>query len=300
MENNRNATLGRVALLMTTLIWGSSFVILKSTLDSMPALWVLAMRFSGAAVLMALIGIRQFRNFTWAYLKYGAILGGVLFSAYVLQTYGLAYTTPAKNAFLTATYCVIVPFLWWAFIKKRPDRYNTMAAFICLLGMAFVSLEGDLTVNIGDVLTMCCGFFYALHIIVTARAVETCNVVLLSIFQFLCAAVLCWIAAPLVSAFPQAVPASAWISVAYLCVMCTGVCFLLQSYGQKYTPPQSTAIILTLESVFGTVVSLIFYHEQITLKVAAGFALIFVSVIISETKLSFLHREKVPVPEHVK
>ena len=72
--------------------------------------------------------------------------------------------------------------------------------------------------------------------------------------------------------------------------MCTGICFLLQTIGQKHTSPQTASIILTLESVFGTLLSVIFYHERLSLKTATGFLLIFAAVLISETKLSFLRR----------
>ena len=104
------------------------------------------------------------------------------------------------------------------------------------------------------------------------------------------AALLCWISAPISAPFPTAVPASAWISIAYLCIMCTGVCYLLQTIGQKYTSPQTSSILLTLESVFGTLISVVFYHEQLTVRELAGFVLIFAAVLISETKLEFLHR----------
>ena len=262
MPAKDHSTLGRLALLGTTIIWGSSFIILKNTLNSLPTLWILAFRFSGAA----------------------------LYCAYTLQTYGLLYTTPGKNAFLTATYCVIVPFLWWAFFKKRPDRYNVAAALVCIAGMALVSLEGDLSLGLGDALTMCCGLFYALHIIVSSRGLEKYGVLPLTTVQLATTAVLCWITAPVASPFPQSVPASAWLSVAYLCVMCTGACYFLQALGQKYTSAQSASIILTLESVFGTLFSVAFYHEQLTLKTISGFVLIFAAVLISETKLAFLRR----------
>ena len=72
--------------------------------------------------------------------------------------------------------------------------------------------------------------------------------------------------------------------------MCSAVCYLLQTVGQKYTPPSAAAVIMTLESVFGTVISIIFYHERLTAAIAAGFVIIFVSIIISETKLSFIKR----------
>jgi len=241
-----------------------------------------------AALLMALIGWKELRSFSSEYLRKGLGLGAALFTAYTLQTFGLEHTTPGKNAFLTATYCVIVPFMWWFFTKKRPDRYNIAAALVCICGMALVSLDGSLSLGLGDGLTICCGFFYALHIILTAKAVEGRSPVLLSMVQFAVAGLLCWIAAPFVSAFPQNVPSSAWWSIAYLCFMCTGICFLLQTIGQKHTSPQTASIILTLESVFGTLLSIIFYHEQLSLKTAMGFVLIFAAVLISETKLSFL------------
>lgn len=288
MANGQNRRLGRASLLGATLIWGSSFIILKSTLDSVPTLWVLALRFTGAAALMALIGWKELKQLDLQYLKKGAVLGTALFAAYTLQTFGLEYTTPGKNAFLTATYCVLVPFMWWAFTKKRPDAYNLGAALVCIIGMAMVSLDGDLSLGLGDGLTICCGIFYALHIILTSRAVEGRSPVLLSMVQFAVAGLWCWVTAPMVSAFPTGVPASAWWSIAYLCFMCTGICFLLQTIGQKHTTPQTASIILTLESVFGTLLSVIFYHEQLSLKTLTGFVLIFIAVLISETKLSFI------------
>lgn len=288
MANGQNRRLGRASLLGATLIWGSSFIVLKSTLDSVPTLWVLALRFTGAAALMALIGWKELKQLDRQYLKKGAVLGTALFAAYTLQTFGLEYTTPGKNAFLTATYCVLVPFMWWAFTKKRPDAYNLCAALVCIIGMALVSLDGDLSLGLGDGLTICCGIFYALHIILTSRAVEGRSPVLLSMVQFAVAGLWCWVTAPMVSAFPTGVPASAWWSIAYLCFMCTGICFLLQTIGQKHTTPQTASIILTLESVFGTLLSVIFYHEQLSLKTLTGFVLIFIAVLISETKLSFI------------
>ena len=288
MPAKDHSTLGRLALLGTTVIWGAACISLKNTLNSLPTLWILAFRFSGAALIMALAANKQLKTLDRRAFKYGLAMGAALYCAYTLQTYGLLYTTPGKNAFLTATYCVIVPFLWWAFFKKRPDRYNVAAALVCIVGMALVSLEGDLSLGLGDALTMCCGLFYALHIIVSSRGLEKYAVLPLTTVQLATTAVLCWITAPIASPFPQSVPASAWLSVAYLCVMCTGACYFLQALGQKYTSAQSASIILTLESVFGTLFSVAFYHEQLTLKTVSGFVLIFAAVLISETKLSFL------------
>lgn len=290
MDQRKYGHIGRLALICATLLWGSSFVVLKTTLDSVPTLWVLAIRFTGAAVLMGLGSIKSLRHIDRDCLKSGAMMGLALYAAYTLQTFGLQFTTPGKNAFLTATYCVITPFLWWAFTRRRPDGSNLLAAVVCITGMALVSLSGDLSIGLGESLTMCCGFFYALHIIFTSRSVEKYGVGVLTTLQFATAALLCWITAPISAPFPESIPSSAWLSIGYLCVFCTGACYLLQTIGQKYTSPQTSSILLTLESVFGTLISVIFYHEQLTLREVAGFVLIFLAVIISETKLEFLRK----------
>ena len=291
MHAKNQTVLGRAALLGCTFLWGTSFVVLKNTLDSMPALWILAIRFFGAAALMALFGATKLKQLDRGYWKGGIVMGVCLAVAYIIQTYGLVYTTPGKNAFLTATYCVIVPFLWWVIRHQKPDRYNAFAAFICFIGMGLVSVQEDLSIGLGDAITVCCGFFYALHIIATSSAAEGRDPVLLSMVQFLVAGVVTLVLAVCFVPFPDRVPSSVWGGIAYLCILCTGVCFLLQTLGQKYTPPAEVAIILTLESVFGTIISILFYHEKLTLQVACGFVLIFAAVLISETKLEFLRKK---------
>ena len=130
--SHAHTRLGRFALIATTLLWGSSFTIMKDALATVPTLWLLTIRFSGAAMLMALIGIRSLRRLDRGYLGGGACMGVCLYLAYTIQTYGLVHTTPGKNAFLAATYCVFVPFFWWLIHKRRTDRYNLAAALLCL------------------------------------------------------------------------------------------------------------------------------------------------------------------------
>ena len=287
----RKSALGRLCLIGCTFLWGTSFVVLKSALDAMPTLWILAIRFLGAALLMALFGARQLTKLDRSYWKGGTVMGLFLTAAYIIQTYGLVYTTPGKNAFLTATYCVLVPFLWWVIRRQKPERSHVIAAVICFVGIGLVSLQEHLTVNPGDLITLFCGLFYGLHIIATSVYAKDCDAVLLSMVQFLTAAVICFALAPLVSPFPAQVPSDTWLRIAYLCIMCTGVCFLLQTIGQKYTPANEVAIFLTLESVFGAAISVLFFHERLTFQVFCGFVLIFLAVLISETKPAFLQKK---------
>ena len=284
--------LAKPMLFSAALIWGTSFFIMKNALDVMPVYYLLAIRFTAGAVLLSLVCWKKWKDFTADYLWRGAIIGGCLFLAYAVQTFGLSYTTPSKNAFLTAVYCVIVPFLYWAVMKQRPDRYNIAAALLCVTGVGLVSLNGDLSVNIGDVLTLICAFFYAAHIVAVAKVSPGKDIYLLTIFQFGFAAVYSWCFGILNETFPvEAIvdPAVFW-PLAYLCIMATTVALLFQNVGQIWSDPASASVILSLESVFGVICSVIFYGDQVTVPMAIGFVLIFVAVLCSETKFSFLRK----------
>ena len=157
--------LAKPLLFLAAFIWGTSFFIMKNTLDSVPVLWLLTFRFTTGAVLVGLLCGRKWRTrFTPDYVWRGAVLGSLLFAAYAVQTFGLVGTTPSKNAFLTATYCVLVPFLHWAVSRQRPDRFHLLAAFLCITGVGLVSLNGSLTITWGDLLSLGSALFYALHI----------------------------------------------------------------------------------------------------------------------------------------
>ena len=292
MTENK-ALLGRLAIVGTVLVWGTSFVILKTTLDSIDTMWILAIRFSVSAALLGLAGWKQLRKMDRAVVRGSVIMGCFLAAAYIVQTYELKYTTPGKNAFLTATYCVLVPFMAWGVYRRRPDASNIAAAFLCIIGIGLVSLGGQNgAMNIGDALTLLCGVFYGIQIIMMEQYAGKGDALSITAVQFAAGAVICWVGALFFEQPPVNVPASAWMSVAYMSVMCTAVCFFLQAWGMKYTPSSTTAVIMTLESVFGTVISIVFYHEAMSFRLVLGFVLIFAAVLISETKFSYLKKRR--------
>ena len=285
--------LAKPMLFVAALIWGTSFFIMKNALDAVPVFFLLAIRFSAGAVLLALVCGRRWKSFTPDYLWRGAIMGGFLFLAYSIQTFGLALTTPSKNAFLTAVYCVIVPFLTWAVVKKRPDRYNIAAALLCVTGVGLVSLNEQLSINAGDLLTLVCALFYASHIVAVEKVSPGKDITLLTVFQFAFAGLYAWIGGGLTETFPaQALTnPEVFLPLLYLCVMATTVALLFQNVGQVWSDPASASVILSLESVFGVLFSVIFYGDPVTPRLVVGFALIFVAVVCSETKFSFLRKK---------
>lgn len=286
--------LAKPMLFAAAFIWGSSFFIMKGAVDVIPTFYLLAIRFTGGVALLALICGRKWKRFTADYLWRGAIMGAFLFLAYSVQTFGLAETTPSKNAFLTAVYCVLVPFLYWLVARQRPDRYNILAALLCISGVGLVSLTESFTVTRGDALTLCCAVFYASHIVSVAKVSPGKDIYILTVFQFFWAAVYAWVCGLLFQQFPPVetlLNTDMVIQMGYLIVMATTVALLFQNVGQVWSDPASASVILSLESVFGVLCSVIFYGDPVTGRLLAGFALIFVAVVCSETKFSFLRRK---------
>ena len=244
MTDKKN-NLGRAALFLATLIWGISFVLMDLALDSIMTLYILAFRFLGAAVILLIAGFRELKKLSWRYAGAGALMGAVLFAAYALQTYGLMLTTPGKR-FSDGAYCIIVPFLSWFVNRKRPDRYNIMAAVIGLGGVGLISLNDSFQLGTGDALTIACGFFFAVHIIVTGRAVGSRSPVLLTMLQFAAAGIIAGVLALIFEPAPQNIPPATVWNLVFMTVAGTAL-YLLQVFGQKHTPP-SHSVIMTFEA----------------------------------------------------
>ena len=286
--------LAKIALFSAALIWGSSFIVVKSAVDVFEPFMLLGFRFTIACALLCLIFRKKLSLLNKDYFIKGGIIGFCLFAAYGLQTVGITDTTPGKNAFLTAIYCVLVPFLFWIVDKCKPDMFNFLAAFLCIGGIGLVSLSGDLSIRMGDALTLVGGFFYAAHMVSVAKFSQDKDPVLITILQFGFCALFAWVVGFLFEDFPTKWSVSSVGGMLYLAVFATAAALLLQNIGQKHTPPAAASIILSLESVFGVLFSVLFYHEEVTPRLLTGFVLIFFAVVISETKLSFLFKNKAP------
>lgn len=184
----------KLMLFSSAVIWGSSFFILKNTLDELPVYFLLCVRFLFSAILLSIVFVKKWKLLNLKYLWTGAITGAFLGFAYIFQTIGLKHTTPGTNAFLTTVYCVIVPFLSWAVSKKRPDIYNFIAAAICITGIGLVCLDGKMSFSfLGEGFTLICGIFYALQIVAVEKWCSDLDVILHTIIQFFTAFFICFI-----------------------------------------------------------------------------------------------------------
>lgn len=279
---NKRRVWSRLALLSAAMIWGSSFFVLKNTIEELPPCFVLALRFTVSSALLLILFHGKLRDFKLSYIWKGGLLGGSLYAGYLLQTYGLMETSPGKNAFLTAIYCVIVPFLFWGVTGAKPGASKIFAAVLCLAGIGTLSLTDGFSISRGDALTLLSGLMYAVYMVMVAVFTKNEDVTLLSAAQFVIAAILFWVTSLGVETIPAVIPAKAWWPLIYLSVFCTAVALMLQNIGQKYTNPGTASILLSLEAVFGVFFSAIFYGEELTPRLLVGFAMVFAAILIAQ------------------
>ena len=278
----------KLSLAACAAIWGGSFVVMKDTLDNIPPAWLMGIRFAASAVIVGALFWRRLRdNLDGSHLAMGAILGLASGAAFVVQNIGLDDTTPGRNAFLTATYCVMTPFINWLVTRRRPDGGNVLAAVLAIVGGGLVALGDDLSLIMsgGDWMTLVAAVLFAVHIVLVARFSSAHDVMTLTVVQLAVSALVA-LGTALVLEVPPAPEVFAspdtWLSLAYLVLLSSCVCMVFQNLGQAHVPPAQASLLLSLESVFAVVASVLFYGELVTPRIALGFGTIFVAVLVSE------------------
>ena len=284
MNNRQRELISCAGLLLITIIWGFSFVVIKNSLDFITPMYMLAVRFTIAGVGLILIFPRKTFRASKASIKHGALIGLMLFLAEVFQTYGINHTTAGKNAFLTTFYVIMVPVLHLIFNHKRPDRICIIASVMAFVGLGMISLNGEKGILLGDWLTLICGIFYAAQIVLIARYALEDDPIVISIYQIVFAAIYSLIFAPITEGLPSIgmFGRDSVVGLLYIGLLSTLLCFLVQNICQKYAPPAPSAIIMSFESVFGAVFSAIFLKERMTTKMIIGCVIMFVSVVLIE------------------
>ncbi len=268
-------------LIAVTVIWGGGFVASDMALKSLRPFQIMAIRFLLATVLMGAASIRELKGIDFKEIRAGVLMGCALFVGFAFQIVGLQYTTPSKNAFLTALNVVMVPFIAFLILKKKISRKSIAGAIMAIFGVGLLSLEKDLSLGIGDALTLVCAVGFAFQIFFTSEFVKKYRAVVLNFVQMLTAVILSVISLYLFGETEFHVTTQGWLSVLYLGVISTALCYLLQTASQKYVDETKAAIILSMESVFGTIFSILILHEQVTLRMICGCVIILAAVIVS-------------------
>lgn len=288
---------GVFILLITALIWGSSFVAQSVGMESVEAFTFNGIRtLLGAAVLIPFILVRDFisnkkssvakeakKKENKSLIIYGSIIGVILCIASNLQQQAFNYSTSGKIAFITAFYMLFVPFLG-LFIRKKVPVLTWICVALGAVGLYFLCItnEGLSSINKGDILALLCAVFYAVHILAVEKFAPSIDGVKLSCVQFIVSGTISVILMfifenPDINAIKTAA-----VPILYSGVMSCGIAYTFQIIGQKYTESTVASLLMCMESVFGVICGALILKEMLSGRELAGCVIMFVAIILSQ------------------
>lgn len=277
---------GELGLIITAIIWGSGFVATAVALIYYTPYQTMAIRFLVGGIVLSLVFFNRLKHISRDMLLKGGGLGTILYISFALQTVGLQFTTPSKNAFITAVNVVIVPVIAFIFYQKKLNKSEVIGAVLAITGIGFMSLQLSGTINFGDFLTFLCAIGFAFHIVYTAKFVQGEDPIQLTLIQLLTAAAIGLIVITARGELMMSFEPVALMPVLYLGIFSTTIAYLLQTAGQKLVSETKAAIILSTEALWGTLFSVIILSELITLRMTIGAILILAAILISELQLN--------------
>lgn len=292
-----NRFFGEGIMLIVTLLWGATFVIVKESINDISTMLFIAIRFSIAIIILFPILFKVRKEFTKEAFTAGLIIGFLLFGGFAAQTVGLKYTTATKSGFLTGSAVVMVPFLQIIIAKRKPTLGAIIGVIFVFTGILLLSsdtntifsifVEFKENFTIGDFLTLICALFFALYIIYIDKFTKLHHFWVLVIMQMGVTALLAF-----VFLFVGSYSGIENVRIEftnyllfglfYTSIFATLVTTVLQTKYQKLISPTKAGIIFSLEPVFAAVFAFFLLNEKITNLGYVGAALIFAGLIISE------------------
>ena len=274
--------LGIIGLVIVTIIWGGGFVASDIALNELSPFEIMSYRFLIASIIMGVFAWRNLKTIRKDEIIYGSILGIALFSGFTLQIIGLKYTTPSNNAFLTATNVVMVPFIAYFIGRKNLNKADIIGSFTALIGVGILSLQSNFSISAGDLFTLFCALGFAFQIYLTGIFGKKIRPSILNFLQMFTAFCLSIVGLLFSGRINLSLSKQGFSAIIYLGVVSTALCYFLQTAAQKHVDETKSAIILSMEAVFGTLFSIILLGEKPNLKMVIGGIMILSAVLISE------------------
>lgn len=285
MKNRTNlwVTLG---LLVVAVIWGSGFIATQIAIDEgLSAPFIMFVRFTTASLVLGLTFRKDIKKMGKRDFKMGLVAGVFLFLGFILQTIGLAFTTPSSNAFITATSVVMVPFFSWIAFKQAPEKKAFVAAIICLMGIGIIAFSsgGGLKLGVGDGFTLLCAIAFAIHTVSMGQFAPRMNSNILTFLQITTGAVLSFFMFMLVDRDFTAFESLKGLgAVVYLGVFSTCIAYSIQTVCQRFASPTKVSIIVSTEALVGSLFSVMLGFEPFTRFLLIGGLAIIVAMLIIE------------------
>jgi drug/metabolite transporter (DMT)-like permease len=279
--------LADAALIMVTIFWGVSFVVIKDALAMTTPANLTFWRFFITCAMLLPVGFIKRHDFSPGLIKPGALCGVLLFLAFFTQASGLVFTLASRAGFLTGLNVVFTPLLVVLLFKRLPSPLALTGALLAFAGLYMLSLAGEahgVPLNIGDLLNLGCALFVSCHVLALARYAPGSDSFWLTYLQFLIIALACFLWALLSGGLSFDLPAEVWLAALFLAGLCTVAAFWTQTWAQKFIPPTRTAIIFSLEPVTAAICGYVFLKEPLGVYGAIGGGMIVLGLIIAEFK----------------
>ena len=278
---------GNLLLLLTAMIWGSSFVAQSAGADVISPAFFNGSRMLLGSLVLAPLAVYRMRRYVPASSRRTLLTGGVccgllMFTGSYLQQIGIAYTTAGKAGFLTALYVVLVPVLG-IFLKKRPKPILWVSVALACVGLYFLCFtDKTFSLAMGDTLMLSGAVLFAFHILVIDHFSPLVDGVCLSFVQFLTAGSLGLLVAFATEQPTFAALGAAAVPILYTGIFTMGVAYTLQSVAQKDTDPTVASLILCMESVFAVVFGWLILHETLSLREGVGSVFMFIAILLAQ------------------
>jgi drug/metabolite transporter (DMT)-like permease len=269
-----------LALVGIAAIWGLTFVMVQDAIEEIEPMTFLAYRFLPAAALVALVFWRPLRDLPAAGWRAGFVMGIFLTAGYVAQTFGLEHTTASNAGFITGLFVVLTPLFGAVIFGVQVVRAAWGAAILSAFGLLLLSgAGGDLNVE-GDGVVFLCACAFAIHILLTSRAVKRFDVGALVAVELAVCGLFCLAWAAFAGQLEAPRGATVWSALLVTSLLASALGFLVQSYAQRYASPARTALILAAEPAFAGLFGYLLQDEHLSAVAWMGAVLIMLAIVL--------------------
>ena len=280
MKSLSHARIATFALLGVTVVWGSTFILIKDSITRQPPADFLATRFTIAALLLVLVRPKALKSISKHTLVRGSLLGVALGGGYLAQTFGLRTAPAVVSGFITGLFVVFTPIIGGWILRRPIGRWPWVGVLLATIGLALLSLKGW-SMGGGEALTVLTAVGFALHIVGLGEWSMHENAYSFAIVQLSIVSLLCWVAA-LPDGYQPPPDRGVWGALLFISVTCTAVAFVVQTWAQALVAPTRAAVIMTMEPVFSGVFAVYVGNENMTLKMLIGGALVLLAMYLVE------------------
>lgn len=272
------------SLLIITIFWGSSYLLMKIGLGGLGTFDLIALRFSIAFIILAAIFFKKLKTtISKKLMKSSAILGGLLFVGFVFMVLGLKYTSTDDASFLTCLSGIFIPIISFICFKQKLKLKVIISIIIVFIGVYLLTMTGGtLSLNLGDILCLISCAILSFQIIITNKLNKDVDALSLGIFQIGFSALFSVIFTALFGALQLPTTGTSWFVIITLSILCTAIPYVVQTISLKYSSPVHAGIIYSLQPVFSAIFVLIFTGVGLTTQGYIGALLMVISIIIVE------------------